>query len=42
MELKDIKRINQDIYTLDVDITRSSKVIFIAIFIIYITKNTDF
>ena len=42
MELKEIKNINQRIYELDVDITRNSKVIFIATLIYCLTKNKDF
>lgn len=42
MDLKDIKKINQRIYELDVDITRNSKVIFIATLIFCLTKNKDF
>lgn len=42
MELKDIKKINQRIYELDVDISRNSKVIFIATLIFCLTKNKEF
>ena len=42
MDLKEIKKINQSIYELDVDITRNSKVIFIATLIFCIKKNRDF
>ena len=42
MELREIKGINQRIYELDTDITRSSKVIFIATILFCITKNKDF
>lgn len=42
MELKDIKKINQRIYELDVDITRNSKVIFIAALIFCLTQNKEF
>lgn len=42
MDLKDIKKINQRIYELDVDISRNSKVIFIATLIFCLTKNKDF
>ena len=42
MELKDIKKINQRIYELDVDISRNSKVIFIATILFCLTKNKDF
>src|SRR5574344_1107896 len=42
MELKDIKKSNQRIYELDVDISRNSKVIFIATLIFCFTKNRDF
>ena len=42
MELKDIKNINQRIYELDVNINRSSKVIFIATLLFCLTKNKDF
>ena len=42
MKLSDIKRINQRIYTLDTDISRNSKVIFIAALVICLTRNKDF
>ena len=42
MELKEIKNINQRIYELDVNINRSSKVIFIATLLFCLTKNKDF
>lgn len=42
MDLRDIKNINQRIYELDVDISRNSKVIFIAALIFCLTKNRDF
>ena len=42
MELREIKKINQRIYELDVDISRNSKVIFIAALLFCLTKNKDF
>lgn len=42
MELKDIKNINQAIYRLDTEITRNSKVIFMACLIICYKLNKDF
>lgn len=42
MQLKDIKKLNQRIYQLDTDISRNSKVIFIAALIFCLTKNRDF
>lgn len=42
MELREIKKINQRIYELDVDISRNSKVIFIASLLFCLTKNKDF
>lgn len=42
MQLREIKGIKQRIYELDTDITRSSKVIFIATILFCITKNKDF
>lgn len=42
MELKDIKNLNQRIYELDLDITRNSKVIFIATLVYCCTRNHDF
>lgn len=42
MELKEIKQLNQRLYQLDTDISRNSKVIFIATLIFCIVKNKDF
>lgn len=42
MELKDIKNLNQRIYQLDTEISRNSKVIFVATLIFSITQNVDF
>lgn len=42
MKLSDIKRINQRIYTLDTEISRNSKVIFVAALVICLTRNKDF
>ncbi|UVD81555.1 hypothetical protein NV226_02385 [Mycoplasma iguanae] len=42
MELRDIKKLNQSIYELDTDISRNSKVIFIAALIFCLAKNRDF
>ena len=42
MQLKDIKKLNQRIYELDTDISRNSKVIFIASLIFCLTKNREF
>lgn len=42
MKLSDIKRINQRIYTLDTDISRSNKVIFVAALVVCLTRNKDF
>ncbi|WP_406614719.1 hypothetical protein ACJA23_01750 [Mycoplasma corogypsi] len=42
MELRDIKKLNQRIYQLDTDVSRNSKVIFIASLIFCLTKNKDF
>lgn len=42
MKLNDIKRINQRIYTLDTNISRSNKVIFIAALVVCLTRNKDF
>lgn len=41
MKLSDIKRINQRIYTLDTEISRNSKVIFVAALVICLTRNKD-
>lgn len=41
MELKDIKRINQKIYELDVDITRNNKMMFVSL-LIFCSLNKDF
>ena len=41
MTLNDIKTINQDIYTLDIEITRNAKTIFIAA-LIFCSLNEDF
>ena len=42
MELRDIKKLNQRIYQLDTDISRNSKVIFVASLVFCLTKNRDF
>lgn len=42
MELKDIKNLNQKIYTLDTEINRQSKVIFVATLIFCYRLNKDF
>ena len=42
MELKDIKRLNQRIYELNTEISRNSKVIFVATLIFGLTQNKDF
>lgn len=42
MELRDIKKINQRIYELDLEISRDKKVIFIATLLFCLTKNRDF
>lgn len=42
MELSDIKRLNQNIYKLDIDISRNSKVIFIAALVFCLTRNKKF
>ncbi len=42
MLLNDIKKLNQRIYELDTEISRNSKVIFVATLIFAITQNVDF
>lgn len=42
MLLNDIKKLNQRIYELDTEISRNSKVIFVATLIFAITQNKDF
>lgn len=42
MKLSEIKNLNQRIYTLDTQINRNSKVIFIASLIFCLTQNKDF
>ena len=42
MELKEIKKINQNIYYLDANITRSNKVIFVAALIFLLVLKRDF
>lgn len=42
MELKEIKRINQEIYELDADISRSNKVIFVSTLLFCLAGNKEF
>ena len=42
MELKEIKRINQEIYELDADISRSNKVTFVSTLLFCLAGNKDF